>query len=143
VTKGLELDRAKLVPIVCERLSTGKESLTKICIDLGFKRRTFNQWRKEDPEIDKQAALARQEWCEAIADDILDIADNTQEGVEIVERAGKKEVHTGDMLGHRKFRVDARLRLLKAYDPNRFGDKQKLEHSGAVTVNLNVTDSAL
>jgi hypothetical protein len=140
VTSGVVLDRAALVPIVCERLATGKESLTAICADLGFSRRTFNAWRREDKEIDAVAVIARQDWCEAIEDDIIDIADTTCEGVEIVERAGKKEVHIGDMLGHRKLRIYARERLLRAHNPKRWGDRLVTENTNHTTIEIVDTD---
>jgi hypothetical protein len=142
MTSGVELDRAVLVPIVCERLATGKESLTKICESLGFKRDTFNSWCQVDPEIAKLRDAARQEWCESLEEEILDIADNTEEGTEIVERGGKMEVHTGDMLGHRKLRIDTRMRLLKAYDPYRHGDRVHQTITGPNDGPLQVADAS-
>ncbi|HXD37446.1 MAG TPA: hypothetical protein VN624_12375, partial [Rhodanobacter sp.] len=39
-----------------------------------------------------------------------------------------------DMLGHRKLRIDTRLKLLAKWDPKRYGDKQQLEHSGTLSL---------
>lgn len=135
-------DRDKLVPQICDRLSKG-EPLTSICRDLGMDRKTVRNWRKEDPEIDRLIQAARDDGYDALADECLEIADNTQEGVEIVERAGKREVHHGDMLGHRKLRIETRLKLLAKWDPKRYGDKVDHEHSGGIHVTIDGTDAAL
>lgn len=126
-------DRDELVPEICARLATG-EPLTSICRDLGMDRSTVRNWRHEDAEIDRLIQAARDDGYDALADECLEIADNTQEGVEIVERGGKKEYHHGDMLGHRKLRIETRLKLLAKWDPKRYGDKQQHELSGGLTV---------
>lgn len=122
-------DRAKLVPIICDRLAKG-EPLAAICRDLGVNRRTVNLWRKEDASIDEQIQDARDDGYDYLAKECLDIADNTEEGEVIVEKGGKQEVQRGDMLGHRKLKIDTRLKLLAKWDPKRYGDKQQLEHTG-------------
>jgi len=126
-------DREQLVPQICERLAKG-ETLTSICSDLGVTRQTVNAWRRDDENIANQIQAARDDGYDAIADECLDIADNTQEGVEVVERGGKKEYHHGDMLGHRKLRIETRLKLLAKWDPKRYGEKQHHELSGGLTV---------
>jgi len=39
-----------------------------------------------------------------------------------------------EMLGHRKLQIETRLKLLAKWDPKRYGDLQKVEHSGSVDV---------
>lgn len=128
-----QFDRDQLVPQICERLATG-EPLTSICRDLGVTRQTVNAWRRDDETIAKLIQAARDDGYDAIADECLEIADNTQEGVEVVERGGKTETHHGDMLGHRKLRIETRLKLLAKWDPKRYGEKQQHEHSGDLTL---------
>lgn len=119
------------------------ETLTSICKDLGVTRRQVNNWRNEDAEIGKQIQDARDDGFDALAEECLKIADETQEGVEIIERAGKREVHHGDMLGHRKLRIETRLKLLSKWDPKRYGDKVDHEHSGGIHVTIDGIDAAL
>jgi transposase-like protein len=126
-------DRELFVPQICERLAKG-EPLTSICRDLGMDRTTVRNWRREDPEIDRLVQAARDDGYDALADECLEIADTTQEGVELVERGGKKEYHHGDMLGHRKLRIETRLKLLAKWDPKRYGEKQQHELSGELKV---------
>jgi hypothetical protein len=135
-------DRAVVVPAICERLAKG-EPLAVICRDMDIPRRTVNQWRQDDPEIAAQFDEARDDGYDTLAGECLEIADTTQEGVEIVERNGTREVHHGDMLGHRKLRIETRLKLLAKWDPRRYGDKQQLEHQGSIVVQISGDDAKL
>ena len=119
-------DRSALVPEICGRLAQGTP-LAVICRDIGISRCTVNLWRAEDEEIAAQFDLARDEGFDVLAAECLQIADTPQEGVEIVERGGKKETHHGDMLGHRKLRIETRLKLLAKWDPRRYGEKQSID----------------
>jgi hypothetical protein len=55
-------------------------------------------------------------------------------------RGGKTETHTGDMLGHRKLRIDTRIKLLWKWDPRRYGDKLQQVISGDLNVRRSVQD---
>lgn len=125
-------DRDELVPQICERLSKG-EALAVICRDIGISRRTVNYWREQDKEIAERFDAARDEGFDILAAECLQIADTTQQGEEIVEKNGHREVHHGDMLGHRKLRIETRLKLLSKWDPRRYGDKIQQEISGELT----------
>lgn len=119
-----KFDRDALVPKICERLATG-EPLTSICKDLGVTRRQVNNWRNDDEEIGKKIQDARDDGYDAIAEECLRIADTIEEGVEVIERGENKEYRRGDMLGHRKLRIETRLKLLAKWDPKRYGDRQQ------------------
>jgi hypothetical protein len=120
-------DRAKLVPLICARLSTGKEPLTVICKDLGVNYRVVNHWREKDVDIALQFDEARDMGYDAIAADCLAIADNPEMGVETtVTATGGIETRKGDMLQHRKLRIETRLKLLAKWDPRRYGDRLAL-----------------
>lgn len=134
-----EYDRESVVPAICARLAVG-EPLAVICRDIGIPRRTINQWRQDDEEIATQFDEARDDGFDMLAAECLDIADTEHEGVEIVERAGKKEVHKGDMLGHRKLRIETRLKLLSKWDPRRYGDKFVTENTNT-NFNTDVVDT--
>jgi hypothetical protein len=71
--------------------------------------RTVYNWIDADAEFAKRMEAARQLGCEAIAQEILEIADDK-----------KGEVQRD------KLRVDARLKLLAKWHPTRYGDKVTL-----------------
>lgn len=70
-----------------------------------------------------------------MAEEILYIADNTEEGETIVikeDREGNPitETRTGDMLGHRRLQIDTRKFLMAKMKPKRYGDKLDLTSDG-------------
>jgi hypothetical protein len=128
VMAGVELyDRATLVPAICEQLAQGVP-MTVACKAVGMKVRTVNLWRENDPEIAAQFDEARDMGYDAIAADCLAIADTPIEGEEIKydENGSMVERKVGDMLGHRKLRIETRIKLLAKWDPRRYGDRQIL-----------------
>lgn len=131
-------DRDEWVPKICARLAEG-EPLAVICRDIGIPRRTVNEWRLVDEAIAKQFDEARDEGFDTLAAQCLEIADNTQEGVEIVEKNGHREIHHGDMLGHRKLRIETRLKLLAKWDPRRYGDRMALTGAGGGAIEFRKT----
>lgn len=116
---------------ICERIAEG-ETLSEICRAEGMPaRRTVYDWLKENEDFAKAMDIARDLGADAIAEEALSIADTTEEGVqiEIGDDGGTKEKR-GDMLGHRKLRVETRLKLLAKWHPKKYGDRVDLNHGG-------------
>lgn len=92
---------------------------------------TVRNWADNDPELARDIARARETGFDAIALDALRIADTPEEGVVVVtDEEGEVKETRQDMLGHRKLRVETRLKLLAKWDPKRYGDKVQAELSG-------------
>lgn len=72
--------------------------------------RTVYDWMRADEEFAAQVACARDLGFEALAEDILDIADNTRAISDHVQLA--------------KMRIDTRLKLLACWSPKKYGTKQ-------------------
>jgi hypothetical protein len=70
-------------------------------------------WIDADPSLAARIAYARDLGFEAIAEDILDIADDTPAISEHVQR--------------NKMRIDTRLKLLACWSPKRYGNKQTVD----------------
>lgn len=126
---GMSYDRSVIVPEICERLAEG-ESLRAICRDphmpsIGG----FLGWCAEDAAIAEQYARAKALGLEVLAEEIVDIADTPQEGTTITSKEWGEEHKTGDMIEHRKLRVDARKWVLSKLVPKKYGDRQAIEHS--------------
>ncbi len=132
---------AKIAAEICARLSEG-ETLQSICRDERMPAvRTVNEWTESSrsktvPEsFGADFAQARARGFDAIAAQVLLIADTPVEGVEtVVKPDGSVEERRGDMLGHRKLQIETRLKLLAKWDPKRYGERMALEHSGTVTI---------
>lgn len=88
---------------------------------------TVRVWREQDAELASAIARARLDGFDVIAADCLRISDTPEEGEETVTKAdGSVEIRRGDMLGHRKLKVDTRLKLLAKWDPKRYGERTVL-----------------
>lgn len=75
--------------------------------------RTVYDWMNADPSFASRVAYARDLGFEAIAEDILDIADGTPAISDHVQRS--------------KMRIDTRLKLLACWSPKRYGNKQTVD----------------
>lgn len=133
--RSMDYDRDALLPEICERLSQG-EPLAQICRDEHMPNRvTVWRWAEADKDTMQRIAQARATGFDAIAEQCLVIADTPMEGVEVtIDDKGASSEKRGDMLGHRKLQIETRLKLLAKWDPKRYGDLQKIEHSGTVDV---------
>lgn len=63
-----------------------------------------------------------------------EISDAIELGVDTIKRGGNLEIREGDMLGHRKLRIDTRLAVAAKIAPRLYGNKLSVD--GQVTVNL-------
>lgn len=130
----MSYDRQALLPEILHRLSEG-EPLAQICRDLHMPHRSVvYDWMDAEEELTRRIAQARAKGFDAIAEQCLVIADTPMEGVEVTSDADGVTEKRGDMLGHRKLQIETRLKLLAKWDPKRYGDMQKIEHSGAVDI---------
>lgn len=121
---------------ICERLADGIP-LRTICRDEKISHVTVATWREQDKDFDKRCKDARDKGFDAIAEGVIDIADATDD-----YRIDGRKVPRRERDPQRdKLRVWTRLELLKKWDPKRYGDLQKHEHSGKVGIEQLVTES--
>lgn len=108
-----DFDQA-LADIVCERMKAG-ESLRAICRDEGMPNEaTVRTWAVANQSgFHTQYTRARQAQMDALAEDILEIADDKEEDP---QRA--------------RLRVDTRKWLMSKIAPKRFGDRTQHELTG-------------
>jgi hypothetical protein len=118
-------------------------------------------WRNEMPDFDAAYAQARADGFDQIALDALRIADtpllmedslveqvttsNTagqgQNAVTVTKTYTKRSIRKSDAYQHRRLQVETRLRLLRAWDPKRYGDLSQRpaapgENDGAGTLRV-------
>lgn len=119
----------ELLEEICARLSRG-EPLAAICRDEGMPAdRTVRDWIEQKSEVSAAIARAREAGEDWLAAECLAIADTPEVGVETTTKAnGDTETREGDMLGHRKLRIDTRLKLLAKWNPKKWGDRMALDH---------------
>jgi hypothetical protein len=117
---------------VCQRLEAG-ETLRQICRTPGFPgANAVVQWAERKPERRERYAHARNKGLDAIAEEILDIADDGRnDWLEREAEAGRVEVAlNSEHVQRSRVRIDARKWLLSKLRPDKYGDVSALQLSG-------------
>ena len=104
--------------------------LAESCRQHDVGRSTVYDRKDANTEFAGRLARARVLGEDAIVDDILSIADTQQEGEIVTEKPDGVEIKREDMLGHRKLRIETRLKLLAIWNPARFGAKVDVTSGG-------------
>ena len=116
---------------ICERLAVG-QSLREICRDRDMPNKsTVFRWLAGNKEFREQYAAAHVVQADALAEEILEIADNATN--DWMERQSGEEtivVADHDHISRSRLRVDARKWLMSKLAPKKYGDRVELEHSG-------------
>lgn len=125
----------------CDWIASGRPAAQWHRIEGNPKQRTVSDWINKDSEFAARVAHARDIGFDVIADECFEIADTPQIGETVTDEEGgedgdKHKVVREDMLGHRKLRIETRLKLLACWNPKKYGAKTALEHSGSIDMGL-------
>lgn len=116
--------------VICERLAEG-ESLRSICRDEEMPAlSSVFKWLNEQVKFSEQYARAREEQAEALAAEIVAIADET----EVTTKMDGEDVRLtldATAVARNRLRVDARKWVAAKLKPKVYGDKVTNEHTGA------------
>ena len=100
---------------------------------------TFLGWMDEDKSFADRYARARALCLDAMAEEMVHISDTPEIGTKSVSKATGLEITEGDMVEHRRLRVETRKWLLAKLAPKKYGERQAIEHSGTMTLESLVT----
>lgn len=131
----------ELADRICTEIATRSDGLETICAgDIDFPNpSTVYLWRITHSEFSEKYARAKEQQAQLLADQILEIADNTQMGEIVTIKEDGEERKISDMIDHRKLRIESRKWLAMKLLPRVYGDKQQVEHSGKLTLESLVT----
>lgn len=122
---------------ICEQIETGRSLRSILKEDDNMpSSSTFFIWLKEDTLKSKRYELATDLRTDILFDEIIEIAYNVEEGTTTKETERGVEITTGDMLGHRRLKIDALKWSLSKLNPKKYGEKIQQEHSGELTTNV-------
>lgn len=108
-----------------------------ICRDESMPRlRTVYDWRDADESFAARFARAREEGYDAIAQDCLEIADET--GHDTKEGRNGELIPDNEWITRSRLRVETRLKLLAKWSPKKYGEKVDVEHSGELKVKVTI-----
>lgn len=117
---------------ICSQLAEGI-SLRTVCIpDSMPSARTVFRWLRTDEKFCQQYARAKEESADAMAEDILDIADDgTNDWMTITLPGGhEKMIPDQEVLQRSKLRVDTRKWIMSKMKPKKYGDKMDVTTGG-------------
>jgi hypothetical protein len=121
---------------VCAELAKGR-ALRAVCRENAEfpSEAAIREWALKDIcGFAAQYARARDLGLDAMADELLEISDTPQMGQKVTEKASGEEVTTGDMIEHRRLRVDTRKWYLSKVAPKKYGDRTALDVSGTLSI---------
>jgi hypothetical protein len=121
----------KLADLICAELSEGK-SLRSVCASEKMPTvKTIFNWFRTYPDFLQQYARAKEASADALAEDMLDIADDgTNDFVEVQTKNGLKVLFEKEAVQRSKLRVDTRKWLASKLKPKKYGDKLDLTTDG-------------
>lgn len=116
---------------ICERIAGG-ESVRGICGDDAMPTQSMLfRWLANNKGFREQYAHAREAQMEAMAEEILEIADDTSGDTKVVEReSGSVDVCNSEWISRSKLRVDSRKWLMSKLAPKKYGEKVEQFISG-------------
>ena len=103
---------------------------------------TVYRWLMAHETFREQYARAREDQADTLADEIQAIADEPILGKKTTTKAnGDVEIVEGDMIEHRRLRVDARKWIAAKLKPRKYGDRLEHQHEGSVRVTVASADA--
>lgn len=121
----------ELTDYICEQIAEGKSLNSLVKEDESLPRMgTIFRWLREYPEFSDKYARAREEQAETLADEIIAIADDSENDIG-VDKDGNERANT-EVVARARLRVDARKWVASKLKPKKYGDKVQTELSGEV-----------
>lgn len=131
----------EIAAAICAEIAQGK-SLRTICAanDKPAVSTVF-MWITRHPEFAEQYTRAKEDQATAMAEEIIDIADDGTNDWMAVNRGGNVAwVANGEALQRSRLRVDTRKWLMSKMVPKKYGERLTQEHEGGLSLTLSVPD---
>jgi hypothetical protein len=125
------LKTPEVVEEICERLASG-ETLSSICQDERMPAfSTIYAWEKSDPEFLNVSLRAREVGTHALADQCIEIADDSSRDWLETEDESQRHVFNSEHVQRAKLRIDTRLRLIGKWNAKKYGEKAQVDHTSS------------
>lgn len=129
---------SELAANICERIALG-ESLRAISREDGMPHQaTVYRWLDVDEAFREQYARARAKQADTMAEEIVEIADETWNDTTVTERG---EQPNSEWIARSRLRVDARKWLMSKLAPKKYGDRIDVT-TGGESINLSAEERA-
>lgn len=115
---------------ICNRVIEEKLSFKRAVDESDISLVTFYKQLLKSEENKDLYNYARNIRSDVLFEEIIEIADTTEEGTVIKETDRGTEVKRGDMTEHRRLKVDARKWVVARMNPLKYGDKIDVTSKG-------------
>lgn len=125
-----EEQRENIVKAICEDVIENKLSFTQAVNNSPISYVSFFNWVTESEKLKALYNYAREIRSDILFEEIIDIADTTEDGEVIKDTPNGTIVERGDMLGHRRLKIDARKWVVSKMQPKKYGEKLDVTTDG-------------
>lgn len=105
---------------------------------------TLFKWLREEKEFFEQYGRAREVQADVFVDETIDIADDSRnDWIARKSENGEEFVLNNEHISRSKVRIESRRWSAGKFHPKKYGDKQQVEHTGAVNITVTSEDANL
>lgn len=108
--------------------STTNKSIRTVCKEIGISPVTLYNWMDDNEEFMKRYVRAREAQADLLAEEILEIADASNNDTMTVNKNGKEvEVENTEWVNRSKLKIDARKWIASKLKPKTYGEKSTVD----------------
>lgn len=130
--------KEEVITAICNSVIEDKISFNQSVSDSNISLVTFYNWIAKNEAFQQLYNYARNIRSDVLFEEIIEIADTTEEGTKTKTTMTGIETTTGDMTDHRRLKIDARKWVVAKMQPKKYGDKMDLTTNGK-DLNPNIT----
>ena len=112
----------ELFDSICETLATSSKGLNTVCKEHGISSKQFYQWVANDAQLGEMYARARDEQADFMADEIVELADNTDND--------NKGINGSNAVQRDRLRIDARKWVAAKLKPRKYSERVDVTSDG-------------
>ena len=116
-------EQEEIITSICEDVILHKVSFNEAISNSNITPVTFYKWLTKNKELQMLYNYAREIRSDILFEEIIEIADKTEEGVKTKGTPKGMIIETGDMTDHRRLKIDARKWVVSKMNPKKYGDK--------------------
>lgn len=123
----------ELADRICHELAQGR-SMRSVCKDEDMpSMSSVFKWLRENKEFSQQYARAKEESADAMAEEILDIADDGSNDFMLITKGDNEYVvENKEWTNRSKLRVDTRKWIMSKFKPKKYADKIDVTSGGEI-----------
>lgn len=139
-----EIYTEEIAKELCYKISTSNKSLKTICKELEISVKTVLNWLNDETKAEflRQYARAKEEQADFLAEEMIEIADDSsQDNMTITGPDGKlKVVEDREWTNRSRLRVDTRKWIASKLKPKKYGDKIDVTTQGQAITQVTITE---